>query len=39
MLQEINIDLDLTTVFSLKKSLFCNPDLSPIGHIWKYKYY
>ena len=36
MLQEFNIDLDLTTLFSLKKSPPCGSDLYPLEHIWKY---
>ena len=39
MLQEFQIDLDLTLVFSIKKSSTCGPDLSPFEHIREYKYY
>ena len=39
MLQEFDVDLDLTVVFSLKKGLTCSPDLSPIEYIQEYKYY
>ena len=34
VVQEIDIDLDLTAVFSLKKRPACSPDLSAIEHIW-----
>ena len=33
VLQEFDIDLDLTAVFSLKKILTCSSDLRPIEHI------
>ena len=39
MLQEFDVNFDLTAVFSLKISSTCSPDLSPIEHIWEYKYY
>ena len=39
VLREFEIDLDLTEVFSLKKSSTCSPDLIPIEHIREYKYY
>ena len=31
MVQEVDIDVDLTAVFSLKKSLSCSSDLSPLN--------
>ena len=31
MLQEIEIDADLTAVFSLKKSSICSPGLNPLN--------
>ena len=39
MLQEFDIDVDLTTVFSLKTISPCSLDWSPIEHIRQYKYY
>ena len=39
MLQEFDVNLDLTVIFGLKKSSTCSPDLSPIEYIWEYKYY
>ena len=39
MLKEFDIGLDLTEIFSFKKSPICSPDLRPIKHIWEYKYY
>ena len=39
MLQEFDVNLDLTEIFGLKKSLACSPDLNPIEYIRKYKYY
>ena len=39
MLQEFDVNLDLTEIFGLKKNLACSPDLSPIEYIRKYKYY
>ena len=39
MLQEFDIDLDLRAVFCFKETPPCSLDLSPIGHIWEYKYY
>ena len=39
VVQEADIDIDLTAVFSLKKSPTCSPDLSPIEHIKEYKKY
>ena len=33
VVQEIEIDVDLKAVFSLKKSQTWNPDLCPIEHI------
>ena len=39
MLQEFDVNLDLTAVISLKKSPTCSPDLNPIKHILKYKYH
>ena len=39
MLQELEIDLDLTAVFCLKKSEACSSDTSLIEHIQDYKYY
>ena len=33
MLQEFDVDLDLTVVFSLNKYPTCSPDLSPMDHI------
>ena len=37
MLQEFDVNLDLTEIFSLKKSPTCSPDLSPIQYIQEYK--
>ena len=34
VVQEVDIDADLTVVFSLKKSSSCSSDLSPIEHIF-----
>ena len=31
MLQEFDINLDLTEIFSLKKSPICSPDLNPLN--------
>ena len=39
VLQEINIDLDLIAVFSLKQSQTCSPYWSLIEYIREYKYY
>ena len=39
VVQEVDIDVDLTAVFSVKTSPACNPDFSLIVHIWEYKYY
>ena len=39
MLQEYDIDLDLTAVFSLKTSPACSPNLSLIEYIREYKHY
>ena len=39
MLQEFDVNLDLSEIFSLKKSQACSPDLSPIEYIRYYKYY
>ena len=38
MLQEFDVNLDLTVIFGLKKSSACSPDLSPIEYIREYKY-
>ena len=37
MSQEFDDNLDLTEIFSFKKSPACSPDLSPIEYIWEYK--
>ena len=39
MLQEFDVNLDLTEIISLKKSPACSPDLCPIEYIREYKYY
>ena len=39
MLQEFDVNLDLTEIFSLMKNPACSPDLSPIEYIQEYKYY
>ena len=39
MLQELDVNLELTAVFSLKKSSTCSQNLNPIEHIQEYKYY
>ena len=39
MLQDSDIDVDLITVFSLKKSPLCSPNISTIEQIQEYKYY
>ena len=31
MLQEFDVNLDLTEIFSLKKSPICSPDLNPLN--------
>ena len=38
MLQEFDVNLDLTEIFGLKKSPACSSDLSPIEYIREYKY-
>ena len=38
MLQEFDVNLDLTVIFGLMKSPACSPDLSPIEYILEYKY-
>ena len=38
MLQELDVNFDLTEMFRLKKSPTCSPDLSPIEYIREYKY-
>ena len=38
MLQEFDVNLDLTEIFGLKKSPACSLDLSPIEYLRKYKY-
>ena len=38
MLQEFDVNLDLTEIFSLKKSPDCSPDLSLLEYIREYKY-
>ena len=38
MLQEFDVNLDLTGIFSLNKSPACSPDLSPIEYIREYIY-
>ena len=39
VLQEFDVNLDLTEIFSLKKNPVCSPDWSPIEYIQEYKYY
>ena len=39
MSQEFDVNLDLTEIFSFKKSPLCSPDLCPIEYIREYKYY
>ena len=39
MLQEFDVNLDLTEIFSLMKNPACSTDLSPIEYIQEYKYY
>ena len=39
MLQEYDVDLDLTALFSLKTSPACCPNLSLIEYIQEFKYY
>ena len=38
MLQEFDVNLDLTEIFNLMKNRACSPDLNPIEYIQKYKY-
>ena len=38
MLQEFDVNLDLTVIFGLKKSPACSPDLSPIEYLREYIY-
>ena len=37
MLQEFDVNLDLTEIISLQKSPACSPDLSPVEYIREYK--
>ena len=39
MFEEIDVNLDLTEIFSLKKSSICSSGLNPLKKIQEYKYY
>ena len=39
MLQEFDVNLDLTEIFSLIKNPACSPDLRTYEYIQEYKYY